>query len=217
MSEQYHLKYRTVWIAIVKVLLFFNSLFSLLSHHFILFFFSPLSFFLKHLYQPISSFTLFSSHCCYFSLFRSASLRHLMLISIAMGVFFFFFLAVIWWVGSTMGVFRWCRFLMSRHLMSIFVFFVVVFIFLWWWFWCFVVGVLVWDGSGVLMGGWVGGGWVSGSSGWVCGMWVGPWWLLAVGVGSGLWWGWLVFFFFFCIFIYCWFFLMLFDYLYILF
>ena len=45
------------------------------------FFFSPLSFFLRHSYQPISSFILFSSHCCCFSLFYSASPRHLMPIS----------------------------------------------------------------------------------------------------------------------------------------
>ena len=38
----------------------------------------------------------------------------------------------------------------------------------------------------------------------VGGMWVGRGWLSAVGVGCGLWWGWLIFLF--CIFIYCWFF-----------
>ena len=61
MSEQYNLKNWSVWRRMVKVLLFFHSLFSLLSHHFILFF-SPLSFFLIHSssYIPInlSSFLL---------------------------------------------------------------------------------------------------------------------------------------------------------------
>ena len=52
MSEQYNLKNGSVWRRMVKVLLFFYSLFSLLSHHFILFF-SPLSFFLIHSYQPL--------------------------------------------------------------------------------------------------------------------------------------------------------------------
>ena len=48
-----------------------------------IFFLSPLSYFLRHSYQPISSFTLFSSHFCGFSLFCSASP-----ISVAVGFFF---------------------------------------------------------------------------------------------------------------------------------
>ena len=79
-------------------LLFFYSSFSLFFRHFIPFFFSPLSFFLRHCHQPISSFTLFSSHCYGVSLFCSASS-----ISVAMGFFFFF--AVIWWVASAVGGF----------------------------------------------------------------------------------------------------------------
>ena len=63
---------------------------------------------------------------------------------------FLFFLVVIWWVGSTVGVFSLFRSPSLHHLMLIFVFFVVVFVFvfLWWWFWCSAVGVLVWDGGG---------------------------------------------------------------------
>ena len=93
MSEQYNLKNESVRTKVVKVLLFFYSLLSLLSHHFILFF-SRLSFFLKHSYQPLlfSSFTLFPSHSCCFSLFLSASSRHLLdLMPIFVAVFFFFF------------------------------------------------------------------------------------------------------------------------------
>ena len=83
-------------------------------------------------------------------------------------------------------------------------------------------------GCGVLMGGWVGDGWVSNGSGWVCGMRLGcvfcccfyfsvvvilvfccvifgvRWWdvggaLMVAGSRGGL-------VFLFCIFIYCWFF-----------
>ena len=71
-------------------------------------------------------------------------------------------------------------------------------------------------GCGVLMGGWVGGGWVSNGNGWVCGMRLDCVFccfcfsvivvLVFYCVISGVrrWWGWLVFLF--CIFIYCWFF-----------
>ena len=94
MSEHYYLKYRSIRTTIVKVLLFFYSLFSLFSHHFIpFFFFSSLSFFLKHSYQPISSsFTLFSSHCCCFSLSLltlPSHLLNLMPIFVVVGFFFF--------------------------------------------------------------------------------------------------------------------------------
>ena len=116
MSKQYNLKYGSIRIRMVKVLLFFYSLFSLLSHHFILFFFSHLSFFLRHSYQPLifSSFTLFSSHCRCFSLFLLALLRHLLnLMSISIAVVFFFFLS------DLMGVFGsgWVQTVMGRSVM----------------------------------------------------------------------------------------------------
>ena len=94
MSEQYNLKIRSVRTKMVKFLIFFYSLFSPLSHHFILFFLSSLITFLISfsliLYQPrlFSFFTLFSAHSRCFSLFLSALPCHLLnLISI----FFFFF------------------------------------------------------------------------------------------------------------------------------
>ena len=93
MSEHYYLKYRSIRTTIVRVLLFFYSLFSPLFHHFILFFLSSLITFLISfsliLYQPLlfSFFTLFSAHSRCFSLFLSALPCHLLnLISI----FFFF-------------------------------------------------------------------------------------------------------------------------------
>ena len=97
-----------------KYLIFFYSLFSLLSHHFLLF--SSFSFYLRvsdiKPLQP-TSITFFSSHSRCFSLFLLASphqLLDLMLISVAVLWFFFFFFnyyycfAVIWypvrqWVG----------------------------------------------------------------------------------------------------------------------
>ena len=160
----------------VKVLLFFYSLFSLLSHHFILFFFSHLSFFLRHSYQPLifSSFTLFSSHCRCFSLFLLALLRHLLnLMSISIAVVFFFFFkwfdgCVRQWVGSdgdgqiSDGGLQWVNSVMGRSLLCFLFFYGGGFGVLLWWFWC--------DSGGVLMGGWVNDGWVSDGSGWVCEM-----------------------------------------------
>ena len=66
---------------IIILFIVLSPLSSLYSFFFFFFSFFFFSFFLRHSYQPISSFTLFSSHCCCFSLFYSASPRHLMLIS----------------------------------------------------------------------------------------------------------------------------------------
>ena len=77
-------------------LIIFYSLFSLLSHHFLLF--SSFSFCLRvsdiKPLQP-TSITLFSSHSHWFSLFLSASLRRLLdLMPISVAMSFFFFLSV---------------------------------------------------------------------------------------------------------------------------
>ena len=94
---QYAFVFESVWMKmpfsfIVFLFIFLSPLSSLYSSSFFLsfFLFSPLSFFLRHSYQPISSFTLFSSNCCCFSLFCSTLPRHLMQISIAVGFFIFF-------------------------------------------------------------------------------------------------------------------------------
>ena len=80
---QYALIFDTIRTRMPSTFIIF--LFIVLSPHSSLysffFFFSPLSFFLRHSYQPISSFILFSSHCCCFSLFYSVSPCHLMPIS----------------------------------------------------------------------------------------------------------------------------------------
>ena len=93
MSEHYYLKYRSIWTTMVKVLLFFYSLFSLFSHHFIPFFFSLLSYSSSDI--PINPYLLLS---LFFLLtvvaFLSLStlprhLLNLMLIFVVVGFFFF--------------------------------------------------------------------------------------------------------------------------------
>ena len=103
--------------------------------------------------------SLFSSHCCGFSLFCSASP-----ISVAMGFFFFFgsdlmggfgngwLFSLSFSLAAPPDVDFWCR---SLCFLLLFLFFcgggfgVQL-----WWFWCPTVVVLVWDSGGV--GGWVG-------------------------------------------------------------
>ena len=99
-------------------LIFFYSLFSLLSLHFIRF--SSLSFFLRHQASPFfSSFTLFSSQSHCFSLFLSnITLSFFFLlfssftpISVAMVVFFFF----LQWFDTRFGS-RWVEMVIGGSL-----------------------------------------------------------------------------------------------------
>ena len=199
MSEQYNLKNGSVWIRMVKVLLFFYSLFSLLSHHCILFF-SPLSFFLIHSYQPLIF--LFSFHSFFFLLSLLFSLPLSLTVpppqlDADLCCCGFFFLGVIWWVGSEWvdsdcdgqigcGGLRWMHsvvgWLLGQPIDG-----------LWWWWanrWWWVLMCEFGGGwGGLWMGfdGWVGGGWVGSGNGWVCGM----HWVVAV-----VFWFWWFFFFF---------------------
>ena len=102
-------RYRQKW---YNDLIFFYSLFSLLSLHFIHFPF--LSFFLKHQASPfVSSFTLFSSQSHCFSLFLSditlsfffSLFSSFTPISVAVVFFFFFCSNLI--LGLAVGGLRW--------------------------------------------------------------------------------------------------------------
>ena len=108
MSEHYYLKYRSIRTTIVKVLLFFYSLFSLFSHHFIPFFFL----FSLILPQTFLSTHIFFFHSFFFSLLLLLSLPfslatpllNLMPISISM-VFIFHFLFIFIFCNDLMGGF----------------------------------------------------------------------------------------------------------------
>ena len=167
-----------------KYLIFFYSLFSLLSHHFLLF--SSFSFYLRvsdiKPLQP-TSITFFSSHSRCFSLFLLASphqLLDLMLISVAVLWFFFFFLIIIiflqWfdtWFDS-----GWVEMVMDKSMV------VGCDGQIQWWVGWLVMGESVVVGSNVWIRWWEGrpvdgfqrmgrqwvSGWVGGGSGWVCGM-----------------------------------------------
>ena len=108
MSEHYYLKYRSIRTTIVKVLLFFYSLFSLFSHHFIPFFF---------LFSLILPQTFLSTHIFFFhSFFFSLLLLFSLPLNLAapppqpnadLCCCGFFFFAMICWVGSTVGGLKW--------------------------------------------------------------------------------------------------------------
>ena len=120
MSEQYNLKYGRIRTRMVKVLLVFYSLLSLLSHHFIPFFLSSLI-----LPQTFQSTLLFFFHSFFFSLLLLLSLPfslatpllNLMPISIAM-VFIFHFLFIFIFCNDLMGGFSsgWVQMVMGKSM-----------------------------------------------------------------------------------------------------